>query len=196
VRRTGPELRGSTPHEWARWRGFSWSLDDQKMPEPSCPMVQPPNLTLRPAKPALGRGRVQRGALRALRLFGTMATSEIMPWVFPRKVYRGERLASVDLGRLQRACRRAFRAASAFRAADIGARVLGSAARCDADVAARGSLPSCEALGGAGASGGARMGLAPARGSATWRGRVGERRYRSRIGSHANAAFLVDCGVV
>jgi hypothetical protein len=27
------------------------------------------------------------------RLFGTMTTSEIMPWAFPRKVYRGERLA-------------------------------------------------------------------------------------------------------
>jgi DNA invertase Pin-like site-specific DNA recombinase len=31
----------------------------------------------------LGRGRVQRAALRALRLFGTMTTSEIMPWAFP-----------------------------------------------------------------------------------------------------------------
>jgi hypothetical protein len=46
-------------------------------------MARSPNLTLRPAKPALGRGRVQRAALRALRLFGTMATSEIMQWVFP-----------------------------------------------------------------------------------------------------------------
>ena len=53
-------------------------------------------MTLRPAKPALGRGRVQRAALRALRLFGTVTTSQIMPWAFPRKVYRGERLANHD----------------------------------------------------------------------------------------------------
>jgi hypothetical protein len=59
-------------------------------------MARSSNLTLRPAKPALGRGRVQRAALRALGLFGTMATSEIMPWAFPRKVYRGERLANHD----------------------------------------------------------------------------------------------------
>jgi hypothetical protein len=44
----------------------------------------------------LSRGRVQRAALRALRLFGTMTTSEIMPWAFPRKVYRDERLANHD----------------------------------------------------------------------------------------------------
>jgi hypothetical protein len=54
------------------------------------------NLTLRPAKPALARGRIQRAVLRALRLFGTMTTSQIMPWAFPRKVYRGERLANHD----------------------------------------------------------------------------------------------------
>jgi hypothetical protein len=26
--------------------------------------------------------------------FSTMTTSQIMPWAFPRKVYRGERLAN------------------------------------------------------------------------------------------------------
>ena len=61
------------------------------------------NLTLRPAKPALGRGRVQRAVLRALRLSGTMTTSEIMPWTFPRKVYRGERLANHDYRSTRRA---------------------------------------------------------------------------------------------
>jgi hypothetical protein len=66
-------------------------------------MAQSPNLTLRPAKPALARGRVQRAALRALRLFGTMTTSEIMSWAFPRKVCRGERLANHDYRSVRRA---------------------------------------------------------------------------------------------
>jgi hypothetical protein len=36
-----------------------------------------------------GQIRVQRGALRVLRL-----TTQVMAWAFPRKVYRGERLAN------------------------------------------------------------------------------------------------------
>jgi hypothetical protein len=66
-------------------------------------MVLPPNLTLRPAKPALGRGRIQRAALRALRLLGTAATSEVMSWAFPRKVCRGERLTNHDYRSVRRA---------------------------------------------------------------------------------------------
>jgi hypothetical protein len=50
----------------------------------------------RPPWPAAGRGRVQRGALRALRLFETVTTTQVMAWAFPRKVYRGERLANHD----------------------------------------------------------------------------------------------------
>src|SRR5262249_25240160 len=57
-----------------------------KPPPPRPPKPPPPpplawsarerNLTLWPSTQALGRGRVQRAALRALRLFGTMTTSE------------------------------------------------------------------------------------------------------------------------
>jgi hypothetical protein len=38
----------------------------------------------------LGRGRVQRAALRTLRLFGTVTTVQVMQWAFPRKVYGGD----------------------------------------------------------------------------------------------------------
>jgi len=52
------------------------------------------NLTRKPARPALGRGRVQVLARRALRVLGEASTSEIMHWAYCRKHLRGERLAN------------------------------------------------------------------------------------------------------
>jgi hypothetical protein len=51
-----------------------------------------PNLSRRPAKPALGNGRVQRGALRALwALNGEATTSEVAEWTHVRARAYGER---------------------------------------------------------------------------------------------------------
>jgi hypothetical protein len=47
-----------------------------------------PNLARRPAKPALGNGRVQRGALRALN--GEATTSEVAEWTHVRARAYGE----------------------------------------------------------------------------------------------------------
>jgi hypothetical protein len=50
------------------------------------------NLSRRPAKPALNRGRVQRGALRALwALDGEATTSEIAEWTHARARVQGLR---------------------------------------------------------------------------------------------------------
>jgi hypothetical protein len=50
------------------------------------------NLSRRPAKPALGNGRVQRGALRALwALDGEVTTSEVAGWTHVRARVYGER---------------------------------------------------------------------------------------------------------
>jgi hypothetical protein len=49
-----------------------------------------PNLSRRPAKPALGNGRVQRGALRALIASGDASTSEIAEWTHARARAYGE----------------------------------------------------------------------------------------------------------
>jgi hypothetical protein len=50
------------------------------------------NLSRRPAKPALNRGRVQRGALRALwALDGEATTSEVAEWTHARDRAYGER---------------------------------------------------------------------------------------------------------
>src|SRR5262249_24469208 len=80
---------------WHDWQCY-------RRPPRGLNMAVPLNLTLRPAKPALARGRIQRAALRALRLFGRMTTSEVMPWAFPRKVCRGERLANHDYRSMRR----------------------------------------------------------------------------------------------
>jgi hypothetical protein len=49
------------------------------------------NLSRRPAKPALNRGRVQRGALRALwALNGEATTSEVAEWTHARARAYGE----------------------------------------------------------------------------------------------------------
>jgi hypothetical protein len=54
------------------------------------------NLARRPARPALGRGRVQVLVRRALRALGEANTSEIMRWAYCRKHLRGVRLANHD----------------------------------------------------------------------------------------------------
>jgi hypothetical protein len=54
-------------------------------------MPMNPNLSRRPAKPALNRGRVQRGALRALWVLGIASTSEIAEWTHARARAYGER---------------------------------------------------------------------------------------------------------
>jgi hypothetical protein len=55
-------------------------------------MPKNPNLSRRPAKPALNRGRVQRGALRALwaSLNGEATTSEVAEWTHARARAYGE----------------------------------------------------------------------------------------------------------
>ena len=63
----------------------------------------PPNLTHRPAKPALGRGRLQVAARRALILGDGMATTaQIAEWAYVRKVVRGESLDSYNYQRVRR----------------------------------------------------------------------------------------------
>jgi hypothetical protein len=48
------------------------------------------NLSRRLPKPALNRGRVQRGALRALWVLGIVSTSEIAEWTHARARAYGE----------------------------------------------------------------------------------------------------------
>jgi hypothetical protein len=48
------------------------------------------NLSRRPATPAAGNGRVQRGARRALWALGTASTPEIATWTHPRARAYGE----------------------------------------------------------------------------------------------------------
>jgi hypothetical protein len=50
------------------------------------------NLARRPANPALGRGRVQRLARRALLVLGTASTSDVIAWTCCGKRHRGERI--------------------------------------------------------------------------------------------------------
>jgi hypothetical protein len=54
------------------------------------------NLALRPAKPALNRGRVQRLARRALIVLGIASTSEVMEWTCCRKRLHGRRIECHD----------------------------------------------------------------------------------------------------
>jgi hypothetical protein len=65
-----------------------------------------------------GQTRVQRGALRVLRL-----TTQVMVWAFPRKVYRGERLANHDYRSATRVLERI--AVRAGRARTSGGRSFG-----------------------------------------------------------------------
>jgi hypothetical protein len=48
-------------------------------------MVQPPNLQRRPAKPALGNGRIQRAVRRAFYFRSEVSSSEVYDWVYPRR---------------------------------------------------------------------------------------------------------------
>jgi hypothetical protein len=51
-------------------------------------MALPPNLEFRPAKPALGRGRVQLGVKRAFLATGkrVLSTAELLQWTHPRPI--------------------------------------------------------------------------------------------------------------
>jgi len=69
------------------------------------------NLRLRPAKPALGNGRLQRQAKLAFWGCGSpLSTSEILEWAYPRKVL-GERIGDGH----RWSCRRALESIGAVR---------------------------------------------------------------------------------
>jgi hypothetical protein len=55
-----------------------------------------PNLALGPTKPALGNGRLQRLARRALIVLGTATTSQVMEWTCCRKRLHGRRTECHD----------------------------------------------------------------------------------------------------
>jgi len=62
------------------------------------------NLARRLPKPAMGRGRLQRAARRALLAHGGTATTvEVAQWAYVRKVVRGERLDDDDRRHVRRA---------------------------------------------------------------------------------------------
>jgi hypothetical protein len=61
-----------------------------------------PNLRLRPAKPALGNGRVQRQVNRAFMVSSTLSTSEVLGWVYARRQLQGRRIVSVQRSSLAR----------------------------------------------------------------------------------------------
>src|SRR5262245_30828226 len=63
-----------------------------------------PNLALRPAKPALLNGRVQRLARNALIALGEASTSQILRWTCGMKLHQGGRIANHD----DRSARRAL----------------------------------------------------------------------------------------
>jgi hypothetical protein len=78
-----------------------------------------PNLAQRPAKPALGNGRLQRLARRVLIVLGTASTPQVMEWTCCRKRFRGRRIECHDY----RAARRALTGSpfvSAGRALAVG----------------------------------------------------------------------------
>jgi hypothetical protein len=63
------------------------------------------NLRLRPAKPALGNGRLQRQVRRAfLALGGPLSTSEILEWTYARKRMLGERISDGHRWSVRRVC--------------------------------------------------------------------------------------------
>jgi len=71
------------------------------------------NLTQRPAKPALGRGHVQRQARYAMWTLGEATTPQVLEWCYGLKLHRGGRFARWDY----RSCGRAL---AAIGAAKIG----------------------------------------------------------------------------
>jgi hypothetical protein len=48
-------------------------------------MATPRNLQRRPAKPALGNGRIQRAVRRAFYFDFELTSSEVYDWVYPRR---------------------------------------------------------------------------------------------------------------
>ena len=48
-------------------------------------MAMPRNLQRRPAKPALGNGRIQRAVRRAFYLGSEVTSSDVYDWVYPRR---------------------------------------------------------------------------------------------------------------
>jgi hypothetical protein len=80
------------------------------------------NLSHRPAKPALNRGRVQQAALRALWALREASTSQVLTWTAYMKYHRGEHVGRND----SRAARRVLEryATRIGRANTIGRPVL------------------------------------------------------------------------
>jgi hypothetical protein len=65
------------------------------------------NLKRRPAKPAAGNGRLQRGALRALWAQGEpITTSQAMEYTHCMRLYRSEPIRSIHYHRARRALER------------------------------------------------------------------------------------------
>jgi hypothetical protein len=66
-----------------------------------------PNLVQRPAKPALGRGRIQKLARRAMWAFGGQATTaQVLQWTSVRKLVHGRRIEPHDYRDARRALAR------------------------------------------------------------------------------------------
>jgi hypothetical protein len=64
------------------------------------------NLRLRPAKPALGRGRLQRQVRYAFWANKRpLSTREILEWAYPRKLMLGERITDGHRWSVRRVCR-------------------------------------------------------------------------------------------
>jgi hypothetical protein len=54
------------------------------MPDAAMKWAHHPNLQRRPAKPALGRGRIQRAVRRAFNFGSEVTSSDVYDWVYPR----------------------------------------------------------------------------------------------------------------
>jgi hypothetical protein len=67
--------------------------------------LQLSNLRLRPPKPALGNGRLQRQVRRAFLVHGALlSTSEILEWTYARKRLLGERIGDGHRWSVRRVC--------------------------------------------------------------------------------------------
>jgi len=65
------------------------------------------NLAHRLARPATGRGRIQKAARRVLLLLdGEATTRDVVDWGYCRKVQRGERIEKADYRHVRRALER------------------------------------------------------------------------------------------
>jgi hypothetical protein len=79
-------------------------------------MAMPRNLQRRPAKPALGNGRIQRAVRRAFYFDFELTSSDVYDWVYPRRRHlltqahrHSARRGADDDGRSDRACAAAWR---------------------------------------------------------------------------------------